>query len=184
MKPESKLIKSIRENAKPSNTNEKFEIIHTGISLESTTEDVMIKIKEFQDCGYFKIKFISASDKNQVVELTKERSIEEIFQYRLDRVENIFLRWFKDGIKRYSKILKEKDLGIEIYNKRIQNIISNNKVVSKKMLDKLKRKQERANYYRIKINEMSEIIQNYHNYTYEEMCAFQDKFFNVGGSLR
>lgn len=184
MTQESKLTKSIRENSTPSNSQEKFEIIHTGIVRESSIEDLTVKIKNFQDRGYSKIKFISNSNNTQTIELTKERTPEELFEYRLSRVEKTILRWFKDGIRRYSKVLKEKDSGITIYSKRIQKLMSNNQVVSKEMADKFKRKQDRADYYRSKINEMSEIIKNYHDYTYEEMCSFPDIFFNVGGSLK
>lgn len=181
---QTKLAKSIRENPNPNNSQEKFEIIHTGIIRESSLEDLILRIKEFQGRGYSKINFFSVSDKNQIVELTKERNAEEIFEYRLNRVERTILRWFKDGIRRHSKILKDKDSGITIYSKRIQKLMSDNKIISKEMADKFKKKQERADYYRNKISEMSSIIKNYQNYTYEEICSFPDKYFNVGGSLK
>lgn len=52
------------------------------------------------------------------------------------------------------------------------------------MTNLLEIKSDRANYYRIKIQEMDQVINNYSDYTFSELKEMRDKFFKNFGYLK
>ncbi len=101
-----------------------------------------------------------------------ENSPEEIVEYKRGRVQSKIFRWLRDGRARFQTIIEEKTKSIESYEKRCQFWSTPDN-----MMKKLKTKKQRLKYYQDKVDHINYVIDNYTEYTYEELERVPDRVF-------
>jgi hypothetical protein len=109
------------------------------------------------------------------VEFCNERSPEEIIQYRRDRIQHPIFRWLRDGKYRIDQIVSDKIKSYHKY-KASYNFRTDGYIPSrqKDYEAKLRRILNRTKFYMDKSKEIGFIIENYENYTYEELCVIPE----------
>lgn len=167
----SKLLASIKEDLTPQNPQEDVEIISIGIDVCLNIEELTSQLKVYQDKGFHTVKFISQHNNIQTINLIRHRSSEELEQYRIDRVRHPILRWFYDGHRRLNETLQSKEQSLINYREKVKNT----KVVCPSMKECLDRKEKRILEYREAVRKIKEVIDNYPQYTYQELNELPDK---------
>lgn len=173
------LLDSIKEKLNPQNDDEKYEIIHTGISGELASVDLYRKIQEFDNQGYHTVKFLRNEKGIQLLELTKDKTEDEVLAHRLFRVEYKLLRWFKDGKRKFDLILKDKKYSLSLFEKRMTCLTSRGLPIPREMVDNYNKKKQRIAIYQEKVDKLDDFINNYRSYKYSELNSAVDSLFKT-----
>lgn len=167
----SKLLASIKEDLSPQTPAEDVEIVHTGLDSILNIDDLIVKLRSFQVQGYHTIKMVTQHKDLQTIELIRHRTPEELVAYRIYLIEHKILRWFNDGYRRLNETLKNKELSLVNYELRVKNT----KTVCSSMKEKLFKKQVRIEEYRLAVQKIKEVIDNYPQYTYQELFLLPEQ---------
>lgn len=174
------LLNSIKADLTPQTPYEDVEIIHTGIDLCLNIEDLVGQLKKYQQEGFHTIRMVSQGKTHQTIELIRHRNPEDLIQYRLDYVEHKLLRWLRDSFRKQNIILQEKTLSLANYQARVQKL----KTICPNTQKTLDQKTKRTEQYHQAVAQIKEILDNYPNYTYEELTLLANKLSFDGGVPR
>lgn len=175
---DTKLLKSIKANPNPTDDHEKFEVLSKSIPLSSSIDDLILTLNSFKNKNYSQIEFKHREKDIQSIHITKIRNSQEIFDYRISRVNNKLLRWLKDGLRRQMIVVNEKISSVQAYKKRMEQS-KNNPKDFQGMSVKLRIKEESLNKHQTKADSMSKVMANYQDYSYDELCSLVNDFFKI-----
>jgi len=105
-----------------------------------------------------------------------ERSLEEVVEYKRYFVKYKILRWLTDGRRRIQNIVDAKLKSVKKYNTKCTNAYFSG-ALNRDMFSKREKKEERLQFYQSILIKIDYVVENYTEYTYEELETIPDKIF-------